>query len=430
MRAGRGTTEADKRGAALLLAFTVMFGCGGAATAAAPETDYPALVRSLSTVVTRDFYDPHLHGVDWIAVTRTYEARAKAVRSDAEFARLAAEMTGLLKSSHVNVYAPASPAPRSRPGIKTRELDGRTVISEVAPLSDAQAKGLRPGQELLDRAALPGPLGSSADVAVRTCAGESIRRDVRREAAFWPPPQPAYRWTRIRTGPGATPGYLRVDAFDDGSAELADDAMAQLADTNGLVIDLRWNDGGNASAVRLASYFVREAGRAIILLDRGWLERLGRTPTPTDALRANRVERTYTSDAVWGALKANGGAITIWTEDLGAKRYSKPVVVLIGADSASAAEGFAWVMRLRSPAVLIGEPTAGALLSADKVDLGQGWSVRIPKAGVWAPDGADYGDRAVPPHVSTPVMRSDLCSGRDAALERAIQELRGRLGNS
>jgi carboxyl-terminal processing protease len=255
------------------------------------------------------------------------------------------------------------------------------------------------------------------------CTGAERTIGARREAALWPPPEPSFRWQRIATAPGRTLGYLRVDGFDDDGAALADQAMAALGGTAGLIIDLRANQGGNASAVRLASYFTGEEGPALILLGREYLQRLGRTPTPEDARAAPRTQRTYTTGEVGAALQAHGGAVAIWTEDVGDKRYEKPVVVLIGPETASAAEGFAWVMKLRSKAQLVGRRSQAALLSADRLEFAHGWRVRVPTAGVWAPDGQDYGDRAIEPDVAVEVDAAALCQGRDPELERAFNIL-------
>jgi C-terminal processing protease CtpA/Prc len=60
------------------------------------------------------------------------------------------------------------------------------------------------------------------------------------------------------------------------------------------------------------------------------------------------------------------------------------------------------------------------LLSADRLEFSPGWRVRVPTAGVWAPDGADYGDRAIAPDLAVPVDSAALCEGRDPALEQAL----------
>lgn len=382
---------------------------------AAPQ-DYPAMIRSLAKTVGDNFYDPHLRGVNWPQVAESYARRAKTVRDDAAFERLASEMMATLDASHTDVFAPATNARQAQPPIV---FEG-DVIVEVAELSNARAKGLRPGFRLLDQTTLTGPLGTVAQVRVLDCAGLERTVAVRREAALWPPPEPSFRWRRIRTAPGKALGYLRIDAFGDDGAALADQAMRALGDTAGLVIDLRGNQGGNASAVRLASYFTGEAGPAVILLGREYLKRLGRTPTPADARAAPRAERTYTTAQVGQALKANGGAVAIWSEDLGTRQYKKPVVLLIGPETASAAEGFAWVMKLRSKATLVGRRTQAALLSSDRLEFAPGWRVRVPTAGVWAPDGEDYGDRAIEPEVTVPVDPTALCENRDPALEQAL----------
>jgi carboxyl-terminal processing protease len=403
------------------------FAASLSAPSIAAKSDYSGWIGALSKVVAENFYDPHLRGVDWQALTRTYQIRARGVSSDAEFRKLAAEMMSSLGTSHTDVLPPsrggpgAAPAAYATPAIRFVAKSGEGLVTEVAALSDARAKGLQPGFSVRNMAELGGELGSEARLAVRDCAGLDRRIAARRESAFWPPAQPAFRWLRMRTSPTTTYGYLRVDAFDDKGAELADQAMADLGNTQGLIIDLRSNGGGNASAARLASYFVAEAGPAVILLDRSYIQALGRTPTKADALAARKVERTYTTAKVWEALRANRGGIAIWTEDMGAKLYKKPVAVLIGPDTGSAAEGFAWIMKLRSPATLVGERTAGALLSAQTLEFGDGWSVRVPMAGVWGPDGTDYGDKAVIPHLQVSPERETLCAGRDKQLEAALQ---------
>jgi carboxyl-terminal processing protease len=299
------------------------------------------------------------------------------------------------------------------------------VVVEVAALSHARAQGLRPGFRLVDETKLPGPLGTLAEVRVRDCGGLQRTIKTRRESALWPPPEPNFSWRRIRTAPDKTLGYLRVDAFRDDGATLADQAMNSLKDTAGLVIDLRTNQGGNASAMRLASYFTGKAAPGLILLGRDYLRRLGRTPTPDDARSAPRADRIYTTAQVGEALEANGGAAALWTEDMGDRQYNKPVVVLIGPETASAAEGFAWAMKLRSKATLVGRPSQAALLSADRLEFAPGWRVRVPTAGVWAPDGQDYGDRAIEPDVRVPVDAAALCDGRDTGLERALAIVSG-----
>jgi carboxyl-terminal processing protease len=301
-------------------------------------------------------------------------------------------------------------------------MDGDLVVTEIAPLSSAYHQGLRLGDRLLSEpSALRGDLGSVASLRIRTCDGARRTLDVRRESAFWPPEHPGFRWRQIRTSPDTRVGYMRIDRFDDGAAQLADQAMTELGNSNALIIDVRNNSGGNVSAHRLAAYF--NGGRAepgVILLARPYLEALGRPVGMADLAAAPRIDGAYTTESVFTAMSEHNGGAAFWTEVI-ENQFTGPVFVLISEETGSAAEGFAWYMRNRTHARLLGTQTAGALLSSESFDLGDGWSVTIPVHGLWGPDGQDYGDRAVPPHEVIAPTRADLCAGRDPVLAAALR---------
>ena len=419
-----------RRTAAGLAALVLAIGAAGSAAAqGAQKGDYPALFDQVWKTIDEGFYDPTFGGRDWKAIGARYRARLAGVRDDKGFAALAGEMLGELKVSHLHLSPPStSTASGAGIGVETREIAGARTVVEVAPLSDAWAKGLRPGDVLAgEPEALRGPLGSTATVAVRSCDGRARTLSVRRERALWPPAKPGFTWSTIATGPGARFGYLRIDRFDDGAAEIADQAMADLGKTQGLIIDVRRNSGGNASALRLASYFTRPGERpSFALFAQPWLKALGRPVTAEDVRKGPRIVRAYTTEAVQKAVGDNNGAAVFYIEDLGDKRYAGPVVVLIGEDTGSAAEGFAWTMREETSARLIGRQSAGALLSSDTVELRGGWKLTLPIQGIWGADGRDYGDKAVPPHEVVPLTRADLCAGRDPDLQRAMAVLGAR----
>lgn len=245
---------------------------------------------------------------------------------------------------------------------------------------------------------------------------------MRREGAFWPPARPGLRWSILDAGSGHRIAYLEVNRFDDGAAQLIDQAMQELGGTTGLIIDIRENSGGNTSALRLNSYFADEQP-AVVLMSRPYLQRLGTALNERVTRAVPRVQGAYTTEAVFAAVERGGGAAAFWTEDVGERRYRAPVVVLIGENTGSAAEGFAWFMRTRTEARLVGRRSAGALLSGESFDLGDGWSVTVPVHGLWSPEGEDYGDRPVPPHIPVEWSRESLCAGRDPDVESALDLL-------
>ena len=407
-----------------LVAGLLAFCCATVPAAAqAPQTqpaNYRALFDKLADTVEEHFYDPSFRGADWPALRVRYRARVATVRDNAAFAALAGEMLQKLRSSHLDLMPPQAAVSGDADVAAQWEQIGReTVVTRVSPLSDARRQGLRPGYVVMKKPSW-GPLGSMAQLEVRDCSGRPATLAVRREGAFWPPDEPSFTWSVISRGPASSVGYLRVDGFGDDGAELADLAMADLAGASALIIDIRNNPGGNASALRLASYFTQGAQPALGLLTREWLVRLGRPTRAEDVLAAPRLTGAYTTAKVFEGLSAGKGGAMLWTEDLGAKRWNKPVALLIGGGSGSAAEGFAWLMKLRTKAVLVGRETAGALLGSETFDLGQGWKLRVPVHGIWAPDGQDYGDRAVAPDVKVARTPEQLCAGRDPDIEAAL----------
>lgn len=395
----------------------------GAARAAEAPPAYDALFDQVWKTVDDAFYDPTFHGRDWKALGERYRAQVAGVKDDAAFARLANAMLDELKASHLYLSQPSASVAKDGAGIGAllETIGGQEVVVHVASLSDAQRQGLRVGDRIANPAALRGPLGQPTVLQVVGCDGSRRTVTVRHEQANWPARHPGFEWRKVTVRPGVKLGYIRADRFDDGAAELADQAMADLADTQGLVIDIRMNTGGNMSGLRLASYFSGEAKPAVALLGRSYLALLGRPATAADLAKLPPVRGAYTNDAVFAAVKAGQGAAVFHSDDLGPRRYKGKVVVVTSTETASAGEGFALMMRDLAGATLIGRPTAGYLLSSDVFPLAGGWRLTVPVDGVWAPDGRDYADKPVAPDVLLPRTADDVCRADDADLAKAVE---------
>jgi hypothetical protein len=150
-----------------------------------------------------------------------------------------------------------------------------------------------------------------------------------------------------RLGPNI--GYLKVSGFPPPflMAEKFAAAMDQLADTDGLIVDLRDNGGGAPQSVALlVSYFVDQ--------------------------------RTRLND-IWD--RDTGITTQQWTEDkLDGKRYGgkKPVLILAGPGTMSAGEDFAYTMQALKRATVIGERTWGGAHPARPYRLGGHFLAVIP----------------------------------------------------
>lgn len=389
---------------------------------------YASLFDAVWSITDRNFYDPYFLGHNWKAIGQRFRAKLGAVHSQMAFETLADVMLDRLGASHLYVIPPRSSAASIVGiGVRFRDLNGKYFVSFVDPLSDARARGIRIGDRLLSpKSNLWGAPGSVAKLQMESCDGTVRSLRVRREGTFWPPVHPGFAWHAIQTGTSRAVGYLRITRFDDGAAELIDQAMDELKNTNGLIIDVRDNSGGNLSALRLVSYFSGRARIAVALFSRPYLEKLGHPVTARDVENAPKVVGAYTDAGIFAAIAKNGGGAAFMTQDVGTKEYTKPVVVLVNHHTASAGEGFAWEMKDITQATLVGRTTAGMLLSGKEFNLSGGWKLVVPVDGLWGPHGADFRDRPVRPDIEVHWTRADMCSGRDPDLERALSLLQSR----
>lgn len=396
---------------------------------AKPFTGYPALFDELWSDVDQNFYDPTFNGKDWKAIGARYRAQLSTVKTDRDFNRLANAMLGELHVSHLYLSQPEHDKAVGGVGLgATIETIGKdAVVIGVAPMTDAERKGLRVGDRILTPdASLRGPIGSMAEVKVLGCDGKARTLSIRREGASWPPTHPGFWWRRIDVRPGVKYGYIRIDRFDDGASDLADQAMAELKDTQGIVIDVRENSGGNISSLRLASYFEDGSKPVVALLARPYLAALGRPVTKADIDKVTVTRGAYTDAAIFQAVRDGRGAAVFATDDIGDKRYHGKVVVVMGEDTASAGEGFAATMKSLVHATEVGRPTMGYLLSSDRAGLAGGWTLTYPAQGVWTPDGADFKDTPTQPDVRVPRTAADVCRGDDPDLTKAMEVLDAR----
>ena len=144
-------------------------------------------------------------------------------------------------------------------------------------------------------------------------------------------------------------GYLEISSF--GPAFLVSDkfaaAMNKLANTDGLIIDLRNNGGGGEDSVALLISYLVDG-------------------------------RTRLND-IWE--RATGSITQYWTQEkLDGKRYGgkKPVLILVGPETKSAAESFAYQMQALKRAKVIGERTWGGANASRPYRLSENFAIFIP----------------------------------------------------
>lgn len=301
------------------------------------------------------------HGVDWQAVRETYRPRVAALPKDGDAFPIFAEMLGLLKDTHV------------------RLVDGKRV-ARVKKFPVATQAG-PDGPVLLDDHYLQKQLVAylqGKDTPLSAAARETGDRQV------------YYGRLKPRAGDAkdaATYGYVAIFSMggfgkgDDDHVPMdtrvrsvdaaMDDVVAGLRGVQGVIVDLRYNGGGEESiALAIAGRFAA-------------------APRPVWSKRVHEKGKTHP-------------AYAMQVQPAAGSRLAVPLAVLTGDFTVSAAETATMALRALPATVQIGQPTRGVLSDRLEKVLLNGWSFSLSNEIYMDPHGRVFEVDGVPPDVSTP----------------------------
>lgn len=366
---------------------------------------------------------------DWNKTYLAFLPQVRATTSTADYYKVLQRFYASLNDGHTNVFFPAELRKQfnSRPPIRTELIEGRVLITAVSNDSLLEA-GIVPGLEIM----------SINDIDVHTYAKNNIEPyqsastpqdlEIRKysygllNGAEKEPVKLHLRnsknkqWSQLVNRSGYTNnkvqksvsfkvidgyGYLQLNDFDDESIVKQFDSLYQeIAKTKGLVIDIRYNGGGDS----WIGYHILST-----LTSKGTSTSTSRIPSYNP-----RFGKEWYFD--------NPGSI----EPDQKRLYQMPVVLLIGARTYSAAEDFAVAFDCMQRGELIGQPTGGSTGQPLSFNLpGGGWARVCSKEDTY-PDGKKFVGVGVQPNVLVKTTISDVLKGRDATLEKALEILRKR----
>ncbi len=189
-------------------------------------------------------------------------------------------------------------------------------------------------------------------------------------------------------------GYVHaVDFLDTRLAEWPV-AFNALANTIGLIVDVRDNSGGSLQTILgIAGYFTDRQTAGIPIFVRG-----------------REVSSPTINPPASGAY------------------YANPTVVLINGVTVSAGESFSVMMGGMPQVTLLGDTTAGGggSFSAEEpgtIDLGDGWVAQVPTTDLRRYDGTPVEWLGVPPDVRVTQTAPDAQAGLDHQLTAALNFL-------
>lgn len=226
-------------------------------------------------------------------------------------------------------------------------------------------------------------------------------------------------------------GYLKIAMFPGMVgvvvANQISSGLASLGDIDRLIIDLRGNTGGGIGAIRVMSLltpdkipvgFALDCRRATTNIESGKLKfpRFSRIPDSTKNLWLLALR--------FAPSMLAKKPIVLETEGLGPKSFHGRIILLVNRHTASAAEMIVAFARENKLATIIGEKTAGRLLSATSVKVGSGFRLALPTGAyhTWKGDILE----------GTPIEPDQLIDfdwrgrrfGADQLLDKAIQASR------
>jgi len=376
------------------------------------------MLNAVESDIKENYWDPKLNGVDVDKAFAGARQKIETARSQNEALFYVAGAVDALKDSHTR-FIPPHPPYAVEQGWRAQVVGAKCYVTHVQPGSDAEANGLKPGDEivLINRVNItPENFAaimygysvlrqSSFRLLVRSKDGNE--REITATAKVFPGQRIIRRsdvlaWSRTHAHdlPKDRSSYVekggaifwRLPDFNVEPGTI-DASINRIKSFRAVVLDLRGNSGGRAIAVaKLLGAF-----------------------SDHDVYIANRKER-----------KEEGRIVA---KSRGRKAYTGKLLVLIDRNSASGAEILARAVQLEKRGLVIGDRSAGAVMESrffphtipvSPVSM-VAYAVEVTEADLVMADGGRLEGIGVTPDEQILPSPADLESARDPALARAAE---------
>jgi C-terminal processing protease CtpA/Prc len=417
-----------KAAAFALAAFALAASAASAARAQPPPSSAERdrardMLRHAQEDIKKEYYDPAFHGIDLDAHFNAADEKLKKATSLGQLFGVIAQALAEFDDSHL-FFVPPSRSARYDYGWRMRMIGDKCFVTAVKPDSDAEKKGLRPGDEII-----------SID-------GREPTRDNHWKMQYFYyalRPQPAVRFVVAKPG-GERAQYDVLTKVTEGKR------IQDLTVSGGNGVDLinLIRDEENAASENRDRYI--EAGEDLFI----WkMNEFDLEPTQVDDMMGKaRKHKAFILD-----LRGNGGGAEttllrllsnvfdheVKLGDITRRKETKPLVakgrgdsafkgdlvVLIDSQSGSAAELFARVIQLEKRGRVVGDRSAGAVMRSRLhphsagVDVVTEYGVSVTDADIVMTDGKSLEHVGVTPDAVMLPGGADMAAGRDPVLAYA-----------
>jgi C-terminal processing protease CtpA/Prc len=408
----------------VLLLFGLLFNVDGQQSVSSRDRDRGnVMLRTIKDDLKENYYDPAYHGMDLEARFKTAADQIKVATSVGQIFGIIAQALIELEDSHT-FFLPPGMAATVEYGWQMQIIGEKCYVVAVRPGSDAEAKGLRVGDEIYSidgfgpvrenfwkiqytyRTLRPRPgvrlvvirpdgKENQLDVLSKVQQGKRVV-DLTGGSDIWDLIRESENEDRLHRH-----RYIEMneDLFIwkmpqfDMAKEKVDDFVDRFRKRKGVLIDLRGNGGGYEETL---------------------LGLLG---------------NFFDHDLKIGDLKRRKEDKPLTAKTRGKEIFTGQLVVLIDSESGSAAELFARVVQLEKRGTVIGDRSAGAVMRSKPyshklgADVIVPYGVSITDADIVMSDGKSLEHIGVTPDETRLPTAADLAAKRDPVLSYALSLL-------
>lgn len=378
------------------------------------------MLKTIKEDIKKNYYDASFHGLDVDARFALAEEKLKTAGSLGQVFGIIAQAMVDLNDSHT-YFVPPPRTTSTEYGWQMVMIGDKCYVVAVKPGSDAQAKGLKEGDEVLAingfgptrqslwrirylyytlgpqrglKVTAQSPNGQPRDLEIMAQVKEGRRmvdltdydevKDLRREA------ENESRLNAHRYYDDIGDIFLWQMPQFDLSASKVDEMMGKVGKCKALVLDLRGNGGG--------------AEETMLRL----------------------IGNVFDKDVTVGEIKRRKESKPLVAKTRGDRAFKGQLFVLIDSESGSAAEVFARVIQLEKRGTVIGDLSAGAVMRSRYyghslgVDITTFYGSNITDADLLMTDGKSIENVGVTPDELLLPTGADMSARRDPVLARAM----------
>jgi len=406
------------------------------------------ILENILAALEKRFYAPEKLNADWLAAVQRHRATIESAPTADAFEQAVGDLLKELNSSHLGFFHQSARRASSRAALSATYLTDETdygkrwIFQDVHSGGAAAIAGIEPGNILLTvdgRDIVPSEhpvFAMGKQTIVEFIDNSGNRRTVTVDVAKPKGKKLHFIEPTLVEARGIEKGigYLKVAMFPGMVgvvvANKITSAVQSLGVVDRLIIDLRGNTGGGIGALRVMSLLTPERipvgfaldtrrARGNVEHDKRTFPRFSRIPSNTKALWPLALR--------FAPAMLTKKPIVLETEGLGHQPFHGRVVLLVDRHTASAAEMIVAFVRENKLGTIIGEKTAGRLLSATSVKVGNGFRLALPTGAYHTWNGAILEGTPIEPDQLIEFDWRSRRSGLDRQLDYAVGSQQGQL---